>query len=80
MFRINPDALDEARRMHNLTSDEKLAAAMEMSATSIQNLRRGRTSPSIVTLMKLRKLTGISVAWVTLTSFKSHDIPRHARP
>lgn len=70
MFRINPDALDEARRMHNLTSDEKLAAAMEMSATSIQNLRRGRTSPSIVTLMKLRKLTGIPVEAMLIEQHK----------
>ena len=59
MYRISPAALDEARRMHGLTSDEKLAAALGMSATAIRNLRRGESSPSVATLVKLRKLTGI---------------------
>lgn len=61
MFRINPDALDEARTLHGFTSDERLAAAMDMSGTAIRNLRKGETSPTITTLMKLRKLTGIPV-------------------
>lgn len=59
MYRINPDALDEAREMHGLTSDEKLAASLGMSATAIRNLRKGESSPSVATLVKLRKLTGI---------------------
>lgn len=59
MFRLNPSALDQARKLHSFTSDEKLAAAMDMTGTSIRNLRHGRTSPSVATLMKLRKLTGI---------------------
>ena len=59
MFRLNPSALDEARNIHGFTSDERLATAMEMSGTAIRNLRHGRTSPSVATLMKLRKFTGI---------------------
>lgn len=61
MFHLNPSVLDQARTLHGFTSDEKLAAAIDMSGTAIRNLRHGRTSPSIATLMKLRKLTGIPV-------------------
>lgn len=60
-WRIRADALDEARRMHGFTSDEKLAAELGMSGTAVRSLRRGITSPSIATLMKLRRLTGIPV-------------------
>ena len=59
MFRLNPSALDEARAMHGFTSDEKLAAAIGMTGAAIRNLRHGRTSPQVGTLMKLRRLTGI---------------------
>jgi ribosome-binding protein aMBF1 (putative translation factor) len=59
MYRLNPSALDEARSIHGFTSDEKLAAAIDMTGTAIRNLRHGRTSPKVETLMKLRKLTGI---------------------
>lgn len=59
MFNLKPSALDKARSIHGLTSDEKLAAAMNMSGTSIRNLRHGRTSPTVETLMKLRKLTDL---------------------
>lgn len=59
MFNLKTSALDKARSIHGFTSDEKLAAAMGMSGTSIRNLRHGRTSPTVETLMKLRKLTGL---------------------
>lgn len=59
MFRLNPSALDEARKLHGFTSDDKLAAAMDMSGAAIRKLRHGQSSPLIGTLMKLRKLTGI---------------------
>lgn len=58
MIRLDPTALDDARQLHDLTSDEKLAAAIGMTGVSIRNLRHGRTSPSVATLVKLRKLTG----------------------
>ena len=59
MYRLKPSALDEARSVHGFTSDEKLAAAIDMTGTAIRNLRHGRASPKVETLMKLRKLTGI---------------------
>lgn len=59
MFHLKPEVLDEARKINGFTSDDKLAAAMDMSGAAIRNLRHGRTSPLVGTLMKLRKLTGI---------------------
>lgn len=59
MFRLKPSVLDEARAMHGFTSDEKLAAAIDMTGTAIRNLRHGRTGPKVETLMKLRRLTGV---------------------
>lgn len=61
MIRIRAEALDQAREMHGFSSDEKLAAALELSSTSVRNLRKGRSSPSISTLLRLRKLTGIPI-------------------
>ena len=57
-IRLDPSALDDARTIHGFTSDERLAAAIDMSGTAIRNLRHGRTSPSVATLVRLRRLTG----------------------
>ena len=57
-IRLDPSALDDARALHGFTSDERLAAALDMSGTAIRNLRHGRTSPSVATLVRLRRLTG----------------------
>ena len=57
-IRLDPSALDDARNLHGFTSDERLAAAIDMSGTAIRNLRHGRTSPSVETLVRLRRLTG----------------------
>ena len=57
-IRLDPSALDDARTLHGFTSDERLAAAIDMSGTAIRNLRHGRTSPSVATLVRLRRLTG----------------------
>lgn len=57
-IRLDPSALDDARALHGFTSDERLAGAIEMSGTAIRNLRHGRTSPSVATLVRLRRLTG----------------------
>ena len=57
-IRLDPSALDDARTLHGFTSDERLAAAIGMSGTAIRNLRHGRTSPSVATLVRLRRLTG----------------------
>lgn len=61
MYRLNEAALDQARKLHALTSDEKLASVLGMSGTAVRNLRKGRSSPSVATLFKLRELTGIPI-------------------
>ena len=58
-IRLNPDVLDQAREMHGFTSDERLAAEIGMSGGAIRNLRHGHSEPTVRTLVKLRKLTGI---------------------
>lgn len=37
MIRIRAEALDQAREMHGFSSDEKLAAALGLSSTSVRN-------------------------------------------
>lgn len=61
MIRVKTSVLDQARDMHGFTSDEKLAAAIGLSGTSIRKLRHGKTSPKITTLLGLQKLTGIPI-------------------
>lgn len=59
MYRLNPEILDRAREMHDLTSDEKLAAKINVSSSSIRNWRKGIKLPSVARLMILRDLTGV---------------------
>ena len=73
MFRLDPHVLDEARRLHGLTSDEKLAHEIEMSGTSIRDLRQARTGPTVGTLMKLRKLTGLPLEAMILEQSDAHE-------
>lgn len=68
MLRLNPEALDQARQIHGLTSDEKLAAELGMSGSSVRDMRKGRRGPSVKTLLKLRKLTGIPMEALLLNA------------
>lgn len=64
---LDPTALDDARRILGLPSDEKLGARIGITGTTIRNLRHGRTSPSIGTLVKLRGVTGRSIDGLIVT-------------
>lgn len=57
-YLLGPSVLDDARRLGGYTSDEKLAAAIGMTGTAVRNLRHGRSSPSVATLVKLRSISG----------------------
>ncbi|MCT1719326.1 MULTISPECIES: helix-turn-helix domain-containing protein [Corynebacterium] len=57
-YLLDPSVLDDARRLGGYTSDEKLAAAIGMTGTAVRNLRHGRSSPSVATLVKLRSISG----------------------
>lgn len=59
MIRISPEVLDRARDLHGLTSDQALADALGLSMSTVSNLRRGLTTPTIATAMALKKLTGL---------------------
>lgn len=56
MYRLNPTVLDRARELNGFTSDEKLAAELDVSGTTVRNWRHGRGTPSIQRLMQLRTL------------------------
>lgn len=55
---LDPAVIDDARRKGGFTSDDKLAAAIDSSGATIRYLRKGRRTPSIATLMKLRDISG----------------------
>lgn len=57
MYQLNPEVLDKAREDHGFTSDEKLAAELEVSGTTVRSWRHGRATPSIHRLMQLRTLS-----------------------
>ena len=71
MICLDPTALDDARVQHGITSDEKLAAALGLTGTTIRNLRSGRSTPSTATLVKLRSLTGRPLDGLIISKAKS---------
>lgn len=57
MYQLNPEVLDKAREIHGFTSDEKLAAELEVSGTTVRGWRHGRGTPTLRRLMQLRELS-----------------------
>jgi Predicted transcriptional regulators len=55
---LKSDALDKARQIHGLTSDEKLAATLGVTSQTVRNLRNGKYTPSVATLVRIRDLVG----------------------
>lgn len=68
MIRLNPEVLDTAREQRGFTSDEQLAAALGLSVGTIRNLRAGRTSPSLHTVIKIARLAGVPVEGLLITT------------
>ncbi|AKJ72308.1 hypothetical protein BH787_gp40 [Gordonia phage GMA4] len=64
---LDPAVLDEARQALGEPSDEKLAARLGLTGATVRNLRHGRTSPSIGTLVKLRGATGRPIDGLIVT-------------
>lgn len=58
---LNPAVIDDARRKGGFTSDDKLAASIDSTGTTLRSLRKGRRVPSVPTLMKLRRISGWSL-------------------
>ena len=57
-YMLDPAVIDDARHKGGFTSDDKLAAAIDIAGGTIRNLRKGKFSPSLATLMKLRDYSG----------------------
>lgn len=60
-IRIKASVLDQARKLHGLTSDEQLGAELGLSGTTVRNLRHGRTSPTLATVLKISRLAGVPI-------------------
>lgn len=60
MIRINPHVLDKAVELTGSRSDDQLGQAfLNLTGTTIRNYRTGRSLPTIVTMMRLKQITGI---------------------
>lgn len=60
MIRLKPEVLDKARELTGSRSDEQLGATfLYLTGATIRNYRDGKTTPTIVTLARLREITGI---------------------
>lgn len=60
MIRLNPEVIDKAIEVTGSRSDDQLGQAfLDLTGATIRNYRAGRSAPSIVTLMRLKQITGI---------------------
>lgn len=58
MYYLKPGILDQIRKTHNISSWEKLAAKINVTRGTIDNIRAERVSPSLETMMKIAALAG----------------------
>lgn len=59
-YRLRPAVLDIARDKTGSESDEQLGQNhLRKTGSTIRNWRTGKTTPDVVGLMRLRKITGI---------------------
>lgn len=72
MYRLDPKVLDKARDLNGFTSDEKLAAELEVSGTTVRNWRHGRSMPSIDRMMQLQKMTNLSLDQFLILTDANH--------
>jgi len=60
MIRLNPAVLDKAIELTGARSDDQLGQAfLNLTGATIRNYRAGKSAPNIVTLMRLKQITGI---------------------
>lgn len=62
-YRLRPEVIDRARERLGVTSDEKLAAELKVTAGTISRIRRGE-SPSFATAIRLLEAAGSPVSGV----------------
>lgn len=62
MIQLNPDVLDRAKKITGSRSDEQLGQAfLNRTGSTIRNYRAGKSVPDIVTLLKLKEITGTAL-------------------
>lgn len=60
MVRLNPKVLDRAIELTGSRSDDQLGQAfLNLTGMTLRNYRSGKSTPSIATLMRLKKITGM---------------------
>ena len=60
MIRLNPKILDRAIELTGARSDDQLGQAfLNLTGTTIRNYRLGKSMPTVVTLARLKQLTGM---------------------
>ncbi|CAB0543008.1 hypothetical protein CIP107527_00694 [Corynebacterium diphtheriae] len=60
MVRLNPIVLDKAKELTGARSDDQLGQAfLNLTGTTIRAYRSGKSNPNIITIMRLKQLTGI---------------------
>lgn len=59
-IRLNPKILDRAKELTGSRSDDQLGQAfLNLTGATIRNYRNGKSLPTVVTLARLRELTGM---------------------
>ena len=59
-IRLNSKVLDRAKELTGSRSDDQLGLAfLNLTGATIRNYRAGRSAPSVVTLMRLKEITGM---------------------
>lgn len=60
MFRLNPEVIDKAVEMTGSRSDDQLGLAfLNLTGSTIRNYRAGKSMPNVVTMMRLKEITGM---------------------
>lgn len=68
-FVLDPKVLDVARELTGSRSDDQLGQSfLNLTGASIRRYRKGEALPSVLTLMRLRGLTGIKLEEMVIST------------
>ncbi|CAB0706692.1 hypothetical protein ACDL59_09235 [Corynebacterium diphtheriae] len=60
MIRLNPTVLDRAKELTGARSDDQLGQAfLNLTGATIRAYRAGKSVPNIITVARLKQITGI---------------------
>lgn len=73
MIRLDPQVLDKARELTGSRSDDQLGQAfLNLTGVTVRNYRAGKSLPTVVTLARLRELTGIPLDRMVISEADTH--------